>query len=297
MRQAMLRGDTPNATGSRPKALPGPFPLAPSGIPETAFLWKNVLSMRAALLNRRIVLLSLWLLVVAAVISRPILESSARSGEGGLYGPLIMTMSLVIAAYTLLVGPQVARQDLRADLPNMDILKTYPIPGWRIALGELLAPMALLTLALWICILAFCYAADSAGRLEWLTPAVRITAGLCLATAAPVLCLLQLLVPNTLMVLMPSWYQASRSRGAGIENMGQRLIMGVGQLLLAVLVGAPAVLAASLVIFSFQWVLGPAPAMLVALAVVLCILLSEAVLGLWWIGCRLERFDLSTEQR
>jgi len=98
------------------------------------------------------------------------------------------------------------------------------------------------------------------------------------------------------MVLMPGWYQASRSRGGGIELMGQRLILGVGQLLIALLVAAPAVFAAGLVIFSTHWILGVGAALVLALAAVLAILGSEAVIALWWLGERIEKFDLSAER-
>jgi hypothetical protein len=107
--------------------------------------------------------------------------------------------------YTLLPGPQIARQDLRSDLPNADLLKTFPIEGWRLALGELLAPTAILTSILWVTILvAATIARRPRQEIEWLTPSVRATAALCLALAAPFLCLIQLIVPNTVMVLMPA---------------------------------------------------------------------------------------------
>ncbi|HTU02122.1 MAG TPA: hypothetical protein VMG58_09910, partial [Candidatus Sulfotelmatobacter sp.] len=202
-----------------------------------------------------------------------------------------------LAAYTLLVGPQVARQDLRSDLPNADILKTYPLEGWRLALGELLAPTAILTLVLWLAILVSALAVDSQGTLDWLTPGLRVTVALCMALAAPFICFIQLIVPNSIMVLMPGWYQASRSRGGGIEMFGQRLIFGVAQFLIALLVAAPAVCAAALIIFSSQWLLGVGPAVAIASVAVLTILASEAAIGLWWLGWRFEKFDLSTEIR
>ena len=37
-----------------------------------------------------------------------------------------------VAVYMLVMGPQFARQDIRSDLQNADILKTYPLPGWRL---------------------------------------------------------------------------------------------------------------------------------------------------------------------
>jgi len=99
------------------------------------------------------------------------------------------------------------------------------------------------------------------------------------------------------MVIMPGWYQSSRSRGGGIELMGQRMILGLGQLLVAALVAAPATLAAMLIIFSAHLWIGVGPAIVVAALVVLTILGGEAAVGLWWLGERFGKFDLSSESR
>ena len=281
----------------KPTARSGPFPLSPKGAPEVAFLWKNLLSMHGSLANRRTVLLGLWIVLCLSFGLRPLLAGHARSAGSDVLGPIIVVLCGIIAVYTLLLGPQMARQDLRNDLPNADILKTYPLEGWRLAFGELLAPTAVLTLILWISILVSAFAIDTRGTIEWLTPGVRVTVAVCMGLAAPFLCFIQLLVPNSIMVLMPGWYQASRSRGGGIEMFGQRLIFGVAQLLIALLVAAPAAFAAALIIFSSQWLLGVGPAVAIASLAVLAILASEAAVGLWWLGWRFERFDLSNEIR
>jgi hypothetical protein len=295
-RAAVQRGELPSIGSSRPRGRAGPFPLSPSGPPETAFLWKNLLSMRSSLLNRRTVLVFLWIILCVSLGLRPLLAEYARSNRAEAYGLLIVAFCGIVAAYTLLIGPQITRQDLRNDLQNAEILKTYPIEGWRLALGELLAPTAVLSLVLWICIIVSIFALDPKGEARWLTPGVRVTIILCLGSAAPLLCLMQLIVPNAIMVLLPAWYQASRSRGAGIEMFGQRLIFGVAQFLLALLVAVPAACAAALIIFSLQWVFGAVPAIAMASAVVLAILAGEAAVGLWWIGWRFEKFDLSMDK-
>ena len=296
-RAAALSGEAPRAAPLKPMARSGPFPLSPRGPPEIAFLWKNLLSMRGSLLNRRAVLIGIWIVLCLSIGLRPLLAVHARSAGSDVFGPMIAVFCAMLAAYTVILGPQVARQDLRSDLPNADILKTYPIEGWRLALGELLAPTAILTAILWFSILVCAFAVDSRGTIGWLTPGVRVTVALCMGAGAPFLCFIQLLVPNSIMVLMPGWYQASRSRGGGIEMFGQRLIFGVAQLLIALLVAAPAAFAAALIVFSAQWLLGVGPAVAIACLAVLAILASEAAVGLWWLGWRFERFDLSAEIR
>ncbi|HEY1764516.1 MAG TPA: putative ABC exporter domain-containing protein [Opitutaceae bacterium] len=294
---AAQTGDFSKVSLSKAKARPGPFPLAPKGPPEVAFLWKNLLSMRTTLVNRRTVLVTVWIFAALTIALRPVIARSPHGSGLAVFGPLLVVLCGAVAAYTILLGPQIVRQDLRGDLANADILKTYPIEGWRLALGELLAPTAVLTLLLWACILVCACVIDPSSSLEWLTPVRRITLAACLGVVAPFVCLLQLIVPNSIMLLLPDWYQAARTRGAGIELLGQRLIFGFAQLLMALVVAVPAVLAAGLIVFSAQYFLGVAGGILVATAAVVAILAGEAAVGLWWLGGRFERFDLSAENR
>ena len=294
IRAAAQRGEIPSIGNSKPRARSGPFPLPPKGLPETAFLWKNLLSIRSSLLNRRVILLVVVLMV--ALFMGPLLSLRTETIGAGAFRKIVAVLCAMIAAYTMLVGPQLARQDLRSDLPNADILKTYPMEGWRLALGELLAPTVILTAVLWFMLLA-CAAAVDTGEGGWLTGGVRVTVVVCLALAAPLVCLIQLIVPNWIMMLMPGWYQASRSRVGGIETFGQSLMFGIIQLLFALAVIVPAAGGAWLIIFSSQWLIGPGPAVALAAVVVLPVLAGEAVFGLWWLGERFEKFDLSTESR
>jgi len=290
MKATMLRGEAPKAGIFKPRPQPGPFPLSPTGPQEVAFLWKNLLSMRSSLLSRRTIVMAFSITIWMSFALGPLF-----SRRGGSYSTIIVVFCGIAACYTLLIGPQVARQDLRSDLPNADILKTFPIEGWRLALGELLAPAAVLSLVLWFLIIVCSFALDTGGSVEWLTAGVRLAAALCLAAAAPVFCVVLLIVPNLIMVLLPAWYQASRQRGGGIELMGQRLILGIAQLLVALFVAVPGVLFGSLIIFSLFVHIGLIPAIVLAAAVVLAILVGEAAVGLWAIGARFETFDPSME--
>ncbi len=294
---AALTGDFSKLGSSKPKARSGPFPLSPTGPVEIAFLWKNLLSMRNSLVNRRTVLISAWIVFCLCLGLRPLLTHQARGGGFEVFAPILVMFCGIIAAYTVLLGPQIVRQDLRGDLANADILKTYPVEGWRLALGELLAPTAILTLSLWLTILVCAAALDPRGSIDWLTPGVRWTAALCAGLVAPFVCLIQLIVPNSIMLLLPGWYQATRTRGGGIELFGQRLIFGFAQLLMALVVAGPAVLAACLIIFSAHYYVNLPASIVVATLAVVTVFAGEAALGLWWLGARFERFDLSAEIR
>jgi hypothetical protein len=272
------------------KGRTGPFALANTGRPEFAFLWKNLLSTWPYFTVR--VLFGCGVAVTAGC-----LWLSSQPGLRGLHAAL-GGVALMFGGYTLLVGPQLARQDIRSDLVHADILKTYPLPGWQIVLGELLAPVAILTGILWLTLLAAVLSFQPAHEgMAWLTPQVRVAAAAGLALIAPVLVALQLLVPNAAALLFPGWFQATRTRGGGPEMIGQRMIFFFAQVVTMALALVPAAGIATLLIFIGQWMLGPAVAVLVATLAVLVVLVGEVWCGVWLLGDRFEKLDLSSELR
>lgn len=282
------------AGGARPgagpaKARPGPFALRDGGRPELAFLWKNLLSTWAYFTPR------LWL-AAAAAIAGGCLWLRAQPEWRGLLPALAMP-AVLAAGYLLVVGPQFARQDIRSDLGRADILKTYPLAGWQIVLGQLLAPTAILTGLLWLALLFVALALPGPRELAWLTPAVRITGALALALVAPALVALQLLVPNAAALFLPAWFQATRTRGGGPEVIGQRMIFFFAQLVAMLLALAPAAGLALTLVFILQAFVGAAAAIAVALVAVLAVLLAELACGVWLLGRRFEALDLSAELR
>ena len=273
------------------KARRPPFALADTGRPEFAFLWKNLLSTRAFFDART------WLVGASLIVFGSRLLARMGPAQQGILSGLGVA-ALILAGYTLAFGPLVARLDLRADLGNADILKTYPLPGWRIVLGELLAPVAILTgivtLAL---LLALCAFQPSEHASAWLAPELRATYAVCFAALTPALVALQLLVPNAAAIVFPAWFQAVRTPGGGIDLMGQRLIFVFGQIFIIVLALIPAALTAALLVFVTQWLIGPMLSVIFATVVVLAVIVGELWCGLWWLGGRFERFDLSAELR
>jgi ABC-2 type transport system permease protein len=288
-RLAAIREGRSAGGGELLKAQPPPFRLAPFGRPEIAFLWKNLISVPRFFRPRP-------LLIAAAIIVGGCTWLAGRPNLQGLL-VAVYSMALMTAAFTLLLGPQVARNDLRADLLNTDILKTYPLRGWQIVLGELLTPIAMLTALLWLELLAIAltFPARSFG---WLTPELRMAILASLAVLALPFCALQLLVPNAVTVVFPAWMQAVGNRSEhGLDVMGQRIIFVAGQAFIAVVTLLPAALAASILFFGSQWLLGAPLAAVLAAAGVLAVLAAEFWFGLRWLGARFEAFDLSSELR
>jgi len=271
---AMLKGSY-RFGQSQVKARRSPFRLASSGgRPETAFLWKNLLSTRPYFNHRTLLIGAGAIMFFSRAFSNGSETQRAILAIGG-------TFALMMAGYTVLLGPQFARQDLRSDLANIDLLKAYPLRGWQVVLGELLTPIAILTGILWLALLL---AALALGAFKapsvWLTPGFRGTAAVCLALVMPLLCTLQLMVPNAATLLFPSWAQSARPRERGLDVMGQRLIFVAGQLLVIAIAVLPAVALGLLLWFAAHWVLDEKGATAVATLGVLTVLGLESLAGI-----------------
>ena len=300
MRSGKRLGRAPTK-GRRP-----PFKLAGTGRPELAFLWKNMLS-TFPLFNVRT-----WAWCALAIVSVTAWVQAHPAWHGWLvaYGPV----AVLLGGYMLIVGPQFARQDIRSDLVNADLLKTYPLPGWQIVLGEMLAPMAILTGILWLLLLAAAVAFQPRPHTFALlspqlrefaeaacAPASRVMLALCFAALVPAVVALQLLVPNAAALVFPAWFQATRQRagGGGIDVMGQRLIFFAAQLFTMLLATVPALLAgaAAVSVACFVLHLAPIVGVWIATVGVLAVLLGELWFGLYFLGGRFEKLDLSVELR
>jgi hypothetical protein len=279
--------------GGPAKARRGPFQLAGRGRPELGFLWKNLLSTweyftpRVFLICAAVIALGCWWL------------NRQPLGRGFLPG--LGAVALAFSIYVLIVGPQFARQDIRSDLGRADVLKTYPLRGWQIVLGELLTPTVILTSILWLALLTLVLTFHpTRPGLLWLTPGLRGTFALCVAAVLPALVCLQMLVPSAAALLFPAWFHATRMRGGGPEVVGQRMIFFFAQTLTMALAFVPALLAAGIpfLIASLLRATGPLALIVCTLAgavLMLAILLAEIAGGIWLLGARFEKLDLSAE--
>ena len=87
----------------------------------------------------------------------------------------------------------------------------------------------------------------------------------------------------------------TRTRGGGPEAIGQRMIFFFAQVVTMACALVPAVAMAALLIFIGQWLLGPVTAVMIATLAVLAVLVGEVWCGLWLLGGRFEKLDLSSE--
>ena len=195
----------------------------------------------------------------------------------------------------LLMGPQALHVDLRHDLPVADVLKMYPMRGWLVVLGEILAPTVVLACVEWLLlIIAVGVFPDQAGRRE-LPLLHRACFGLGLALLAPWLNVLSLLIINAGVLFFPAWSHLGPGSAQGFEVMGQRLILMAGQLVALALCVVPAGLVFALVFFFGRLIVGAVAVVPIAAAAATLVLAGEAAIAVRFLGGLFERFDVSAE--
>ena len=286
-RSAMQRDGTVRLGRTQRKARRAPFKLSAGGRPEVAFLWKNLLASASYLTPRTALIVAALIAVGSNLLTRLDLDVLRTT---------IGTIALVGAGYTLVFGPLLARQDLRLDLPNTDILKTYPLRGWQVVLGEVLAPVAIVTVILWLLLLAAAFTLQPPPNAA-LTPGLRAAAALGVGLLVPFVCSIQVLVMNAAVVLFPAWLPQGAGRGSGVDVLGQRIFFLAGLFLATAGALLPAAIGGAAMFFATLWIVGAPIAAALAAIAALAVLCVEIGLAVALVGRRFERFDLSAELR
>lgn len=275
---------------SRPpsKARRSPFNLAAVRSVELAFLWKNLSSAAGYLRPRP-------LLIAAAVIAVGC-SWLMRNQNHEVLRTVVTIISPILGVYVLVLGPLLARHDLRTDIRNVDVLKAYPLHGRQIVLGEILTPIAIVSALFWLALLATSLTFEPR-KMPWFTPTIHVGITIGIALLAPLLCAVEVLLLNAASILFPAWTQTRQAGTAGIEVMGQQLFLFAALLFVMVAALLPAVLVAGVIYLIAHWLVGVLLATVLAAIIVLLVLASEISLGIFWLGERFERFDLSAELR
>jgi hypothetical protein len=269
-------------------ATPPPFKLSPTGRPETALLWKNLI---AAFRNVGGFKRLAWMIgapfALLVIFLRVTRTEAASAVVGGICG--------VFAGVLLIVGPSILRIDFRQELSHMDALRSYPLRGRNLLVGTLLAPVLLLTVIEWMLLVAFAVLAGGVAGdvLSWgLAPAVIALTGAILAVP---MTWVASLVHNAGLLLMPAWVSLGPSRTSGVERIGQGIFTAMGLILVMALSLAPAAL-----IFAVSWLLcssfiGGAASLPVSALPAAAALAMECWVGVELLGAYLDRFDPSRE--
>ena len=279
--EATIAIEKREARGTRRARAPvvraAPFALSARGRPETAIVWKNLI-----LLGRYASLRTLLRVVLPLAMFIVVLGSGNK-------GVVVAPLMLMVAAFATILGPILMRNDLRHDMPRLAVLKTWPVRGITLLVGELGAPAIVLTTIVW-CAVAMALALSGSIPSFSLPVGGRVTFAILAGLIAPMLIVGQLLVQNAAVIFFPGWIQTGGGRARGIETMGQNILMFAGTLLALVVGVLPAALlgaVAGFFLYSFFGLPGLIPAGVLAAGV----LVLEAALVLVLLGRILERTD------
>jgi len=283
---AAARAGRLGRTGKKIKPKRPPFRLAPTGPPLVGLLWKNLISAGNAFSART----WLILLILAVVVGGNLMGSRHNNTLPVVIGSL----AAMFGIWAVLLGPQIMRQDFRQDLPQADLLKLYPLPGWQIALGEILAPAVILTAIQWLLVVLGVACVVPFAR-ENVPIGLVMAIGAGVAVLLPMLNLISLMIPNAAVLLFPSWFQTGKDAPHGIEATGQRLVFALGQFLAFIVALIPAAAAFTGFFFVVKYLAGPVPAVPIASLAAALVLALEAGLGVMLLGWLFGRFDLSSE--
>lgn len=190
--------------------------------------WKNRLGIRREFTPRTAVIVG---------IATGALVLSLR-GAHVTTADLIGGFMLIGAGMVTLLGPLALRFDLRRDLEMLEVLKTYPVRGRTVVLGEVAALLLTLSGVAWALTAgAFLLTLPNAS-LPPLGDRLAILASL--GAGIPAVIVVFLLVQNASVLLFPAWVSVGPQRAVGLEATGQRLLMTLGSLLALVVALIPA---------------------------------------------------------
>ena len=264
-----------------------PFVLSPVGRPEMAILWKNLIQL-GRFASARTLLRVLPLVIVLGLFAK-------NAGGGGGIAAFVATLCIPVAMFTVLLGPQMLRNDLRQDLGNLAQLKTWPVSGPALVRGSVLGPTVVLSVVSWGLILL---AAVVARRLTFEAGAIsdvildRASYAVAAALVAPAVILSQTVIHNALAVLFPAWVAIGASRARGIDAMGQRLLMLGGIMLTLAFSVVPGALLGGAIVLAGRWLFDTTFGILPAAAFA-TIVVGECWVATEIIGRVLARTDIT----
>lgn len=265
---------------------PAPFKLQETGPVETAVIWKNMI----ALMRNSIA----WVVVFAAIMAF-MLGLSLWAHQPTVYSAIGSSLIFMSCLFPLF-GPNVFSNDLRLDMPRLEVLKSYPISGERLIAAEIAAPLLVIS------ILEMLFA-TSASIMMGLGEANKFTKYLAtpqfivavLLLTIPV-CAVQLVIRNAIPVLFPAWAMRSKDEPRGFVMMGQRIITLAGNLVVLVIALIPAAIVfLPSVWLAFQFFSGNPAFVAVATMPAVAVLLAEVWMGIKALGAQFEQLDITNE--
>jgi hypothetical protein len=279
------------ARGKSDKARTPLWRLRPTGFAPIAFIWKSLLKSGG---RRTLGRWAAFFAVLAAgafalgrveYLTKPLVVTAFIIG-GGCYIALLISF--------VMIG-QLSAAQLRQGIATMDLLKTYPIPGWQIALGELAGPVLLGSLMQWCSLGSGLMLLSIAPPLHpHLGTITAIVGGI--ALLLPIFNLSTAILPCAGALLYPGWFRPQENAAPGIENTGMKLILGIAQLLAVVVAMIPVAFFGAVAWFALGKFTAAAEwQALAAGGTAMLILAMETGLGIAWLGSLYDKFDVSSE--
>jgi ABC-2 type transport system permease protein len=207
------------------------LPLAPTGVPVVALVWKNAMWLiRTGQLRGLIAPPAIAFLCIALFAVR---------SEG--WAIAIAAVSLVIAFAMLLFGPMSMRNDLRSELQHLSLLKILPLRGRDVVLAEVASSAVPIALTQYLLLLAALVSLGLAHK-DTLEAPTRIA----LAIGAPLLLLglngAMFMIHNALALLFPGWVKLGATGASGVETMGVGMMtMLIVLVMMTLMLIAPAI--------------------------------------------------------
>jgi ABC-2 type transport system permease protein len=264
--------------------------LAPAGRPEGVFAWKNAMQILRNMTGASAMRYVGPLVGVTIGATSGLVAATRATGLAALFG----LVALAVAAFAIVLGPQVVRNDLREDLLHLELLKTWPVSPSSVVRGEMMAPAALLTIIAWAAILSAL--AVSAAAFTTVSFSLRASIAATLAIVAPAMIAAQFTVHNAAAVFFPAWVPLGSQRPRGLDAMGQRLILFFGIVFTLALMLLPGLVPAGVVWLVLTPLLGHL-AFVPAAAVLTAIVLVEVFVATEVLGPAFERLDLTAVER
>jgi hypothetical protein len=272
------------------------FALAPTGPAWRAISWKNFLALTRELSPKFLLIIFLLSIIAFGVLS----AVAADPGEDDEALDLPVVFGGILAACAAMFGlftSTLMREDMRRDLENVDLLKTFPLRGRELLRGEVLGGTfyaAGIQIALILASASFMAASSTRPFSVFEIVAVALSA----AILFPCFGYLSLVLENGMVILFPAWILPEKGMGPGtpqgMENMGRMMVLGFVRLLgLGILLLPPGLVAGIGIAVGYIFlgiVAVPIGAGIAAVGI-----LIEAECLLWWFGRCFETLDPSAE--
>ncbi|HKR63443.1 MAG TPA: putative ABC exporter domain-containing protein [Thermoanaerobaculia bacterium] len=266
--------------------IPPPFRIPARAKPEVAIYWKNV--------TAGLRISSPWLLIMLACALYFLGQAFYASDDSVRIA--MASIALFTAAMFPFLGSAVFSQDMRLDLPRIELLKSYPISGERLVAAEIAGPLTFIAAVEIVMLSVASIIMNSAHmpkKLNLLATPQFVVIALIIAT--PV-CAAQLLIRNSVPILLPGWAMRAPDEQRGFIVLGQRLLMTAGNLLvlLFVLLPAACIVGPGLLMAKY-WFHDSVAVVAFTTVIAAALLFFEVWLGIQFLGRQFEKIDVTNE--